>query len=406
MYNLNHPEKKQARGFDTPYRSDTFTEIVYSGGTVAHAAEKLDEFINSCHPEPSPYTLLFGEMHGHTNLSDAQPDIDTYFQVAENSAKLDFCAITDHDHGGVHSTELWGEKWDVIRQKVKEYHKPGKFTTLLAYERDSYPWYNNLVIYFKDPTAAFLRGKQPGCIDREELAALLAREDVLVVPHTTSFLDSGCDFDSIPASLMTPLIEVYSRWGTDEYFDNPNPVRIACRGGYWQDALKRGAKMGCICGSDDHQGTPGLIVLQATHLNLKYRFPGLTAVLAKENTREAIFEALKARRCYGLMGGRIQLDFRINGHFMGEEFSLRQLPEEQRECDVFFSVEADAPVRRVTVVKNSRDYMHFDGLPTQPCKLENQFIDYRHQNSTDYYYLRVELTDGRFAWCSPIWVET
>ena len=32
-------------------------------------------------------------------------------------------------------------------------------------------------------------------------------------------------------------------------------------------------------------------------------------------------------------------------------------------------------------------------------------FDYKQESACDYYYLRVELTDGRFGWTSPIWVE-
>ena len=401
MYGLNNKERKEARRYDTPMRSSEFTSIVYSGGTVENAPERMREFVRSCDPQPMEYKILFGEMHGHTDLSDARPNIDTYFTVAKEIAKLDFCAISDHDHGGVHSKELWNEeKWGKIKDAVKKYDEPGRFTTILAYERDAYPWYNNMVVYFNSHDAEIPRGSIDGEITKKELEWFLSREDMIVVPHTTSFLESGCDFASIPMELMTPMIEVYSRWGTDEYFGNPNPVRIACRGGYWHDALKKGAKMGCICGSDDHESMPGLIMGKTTHINLKYRYPGLTAVLVKENTLEAIFEALRSRRCYGLMGGRIQIDFRINGHYMGEEFDA-----EDDERAIWFSVIGDEPIKRITLVKNCEDYMHFDGMPVSPKKYSQLTTDYAHKGSKDHYYLRVELVDGRFAWTSPIWVN-
>ncbi len=401
MYGLDNKERKEARRYDTPLRSSHYTDIVYSGGTTPNAPQKMRAFMESCYPEPPEYRVLFGEMHGHTNLSDAQPDVDTYFTVAKQIARLDFCAISDHDHGGVHSTELWDRaKWERIRDAVNRYDEPGRFTTILAYERDAYPWYNNLVIYFNSHDGEIPRGSINGEITREELAWFLSRDDMLVVPHTTSFLDSGCDFARIPPELMTPMIEVYSRWGTDEYFGNPNPVRIACRGGYWQDALKKGARMGCICGSDDHESMPGMIKGEAKHPNLKYVYPGLTAVLARDNTLESIFEALRARRCYGLMGGRILIDFRIDGHYMGEEFDT-----DADERSVWFSVTADQAIRRISLVKNCEDYMHFDGMPAHPKKYEYLLVDYAGRGDRDYYYLRVELEDGRFAWTSPIWVN-
>ena len=146
--------------------------------------------------------------------------------------------------------------------------------------------------------------------------------------------------------------------------------------------------MGCIAASDDHfRGVKGY--------EKNYRgidaYAGKTGVLAEKNTLEAIFEALKARRCYGFMDGRIWIDFRINGHYMGEEFSDRN------DRSVYIRVEADAPVKTITVVKNCRNYI-------ETRQTELMIFDYRAERETDNYYLRVELADGRFAWTSPIWI--
>lgn len=396
-------ERKIAKKFDSITRTEDFTKIVYGGGNIENAGKKLEEILQSYTPEKSIYNIYFGEMHGHTYFSDALPDIDTYFHVARDLAQLDFCAVSDHDHGGVGCEELWGNKWKKTRDAVKKYYCPNRFVPILAYERDSYPWYNNLVVYFNDYDKEIPLGSIAGEITAKELVELLKRKDAIVIPHTTSSLHSGCDFDKIPLELMTPLIEVYSRWGTDEYFGNPNPVRTECRGGFWQDALKKGAKMGCVCGSDDHQKMPGMLMYEATHPNLIYPFPGLTAVLVKELTIDGIFEALKARRCYGLMGGRIDIDFRINGHYMGEEIVLGG----ETERFIWFSVKGDKPVKRVTVIKNGANYICFHGVPlcSPECIISDAFVDYSRETHCDYFYLRVELTDGRFAWTSPIWIN-
>ena len=158
MKGLENKEAKEARRYDSVMRAKSYTDVVYGGGKVQNAGQKLQETVESYRPEPSRYHIYFGEMHGHTDLSDAAPDIDTYFRVARDLAGLDFCAISDHDHGGIFSDELWGEKWDLTRRKVKEYAQQGKFLPILAYERDSYPWYDNLVIYFNEDIIPFLLG--------------------------------------------------------------------------------------------------------------------------------------------------------------------------------------------------------------------------------------------------------
>ena len=386
---MKHPERKLAKRFDMPGRAAAFTDLVYSGERGSWNEIRADQA--SRLPGKPEYNVYFGELHGHSNLSDGGPNIDDYFIRLRNLAGLDFGALSDHDHGGVGKPELWNDgKWELIQEKVRAYYAPGTFTTILAYERDSYPWYNNLVVYYRDDTGEMLRGVRDGEMTREELHRWLAREDLILVPHDTNVLSSGADFLAMELCDMVPMIQVWGRNSSCvEYMGNPLMPGDDCEGGHWQDALARGAKMGCIACSDDHSGMGGLMSGEGL-----YRCPGITGVWAEENTREAIFDALRARRCWGFMGpGRITVDFRIDGHYMGEEITVADDPA------IYCSITSETPVETVTVVKNCRDYIVLRG------KREQLFYDYRQEQDEDCYYLRVELTDGRMAWTSPIWVR-
>lgn len=401
---MKHPEKYVAKRYDTPNRSKEFTDVVYSGESNAHSVlwGRMMASQRSLDPEPPELIPLVGEMHGHTNLSDGHPDIDTYFQNIRDLAKLDFAVLTDHDHGGVGKPELWvgnPSKWDLIKQKAEEYCETGKFSTLLGYERDSYPFYNNLVLYFRDRNPEMVRGVRDGEFTAEELRSLLKRDDVIACPHDTYSLTSNADFMALPVDLITPFIEVISRGDAAEYMGNPCGAEYACcEGGFWQDALRRGAKMGVIGGSDDHDGMNGRMNPNGSYPS---KFPGVTGVWAKENTPVSIFEALRARRTFaymmgdpqGVMGGRVNIDFRVNGHYMGDTLSRSENPD----LTVFYRVEADVPVKRVTLVKNCRNYVAL-------AAASEVILDYRQETPTDVFYLRVELSDGRFGWTSPIWV--
>ncbi|MBE6675949.1 MAG: hypothetical protein E7594_03810 [Ruminococcaceae bacterium] len=398
---MNHPDKYLAKRYDTPNRSRAFTDAVYCKADATGA--DLDAAWRSLDPPAPELIPLVGEMHGHTNLSDGRPDIDTYFRNIRNLARLDFAVLTDHDHGGVGRPALWEgspSKWDLIRAKAHEYCEPGKFSTLLGYERDSYPFYNNLVLYFRDAEAEMVRGVRDGEITEDELRALLARDDVITCPHDTYSFTSNADFLALPTELHTPFIEVISRGDAAEYMGNPAGATYACcEGGFWQDALRKGAKMGVIGGSDDHSGMNGRVDDAQPY---PQKYPGVTGVWATANTPAAIFKALRAKRTYafmmgeasGEMRGRMEIDFRINGHYMGEVIPR---PE---SCDlkIFYRVKADVPIKRVTLVKNCRNYVALSAA-------SELILDYRQENATDYFYLRVELTDGRFGWTSPIWVE-
>lgn len=403
---MNHPDKYTAKRYDTPNRSRAFTDAVYSGTSDTPAAlwEKLRAAQRSLDLPAPDLIPLAGEMHGHTNLSDGGIDIDTYFKNIRDLAKLDFAVLTDHDHGGVGKPELWvgsPSKWDLMKAKANEYCEAGKFSTLIGYERDSYPFYNNLVLYFRDRDPDMVRGVRDGEITEAELRALLARDDVLTCPHDTYSLTSNADFMALPTELIPPFIEIMSRGDAAEYMGNPCGADYACcEGGFWQDALRKGAKMGVIGGSDDHGGTNGQY-----DPNLSYPecYPGVTGVWATENTPAAIFEALSAKRTFaymrgkpdGAMGGRMTIDFRINGHYMGETITR---PDETSDLTVFYRVEADVPVKRVTLVKNCRNYVALRDA-------SEVILDYHQETDCDCFYLRVELTDGRFGWTSPIWVE-
>ena len=388
---MKNPERMQASRFDLPYRCRAVTETVYGGegGSRGELLEKMQQAERAQMPAPPQYQVYFGELHGHTSLSDGRCDPEEYYPLLRDKAGLDFAALTDHDHGGVGKSELWGEKWEITKELAKRYYEPHRFTTLLAYERDSYPWYNNLIVYYKSHEGEMLRGAQDGEIFRKELREWLQREDLLLIPHDTSTLLWGTDFFSLEPEDMAPLLQIYSRYNYSERRDLQFLYDSDCEGGHWLDALARGARMGCVAGSDDHSGTNGLILPEKPY---PHNFPGITAVWARENTLPAIFEALKARRCYALMGGRIVLDFRLNGHYMGEE-----LPD-ARERQIYFKITADAPVDTVTLVKNGRDYIILQQ------KEEQLLLDTRKEQPTDYYYIRLRLSDGRMAWSSPIWV--
>ena len=134
-----------------PGRCQEFTDMVYSGKNemgMWPLWEKIQQTERKFHPPVSQYQPFIGEMHGHTAMSDGMRSLtpELYFERLKSLPGLDFAALSDHDHGGVATAELWDEgKWERIQKAVQSYYEPGKFTTLLASERD-YPYYNNMII--------------------------------------------------------------------------------------------------------------------------------------------------------------------------------------------------------------------------------------------------------------------
>jgi ribulose bisphosphate carboxylase small subunit len=103
-----------------------------------------------------------------------------------------------------------------------------------------------------------------------------------------------------------------------------------------QYLLEQGHQVGLVASTDDHLGYPGAYG------------EGLVAVHADTLTREAIMAALKARRTYAVSADRIELDFRLNGHWMGET-----LPTVNNR-NILVKVKGQDVIDRVEVLRNNK----------------------------------------------------
>ncbi len=203
------------------------------------------------------------------------------------------------------------------------------------------------------------------------------------------------------------FVEIFSVHGNSEYFGHSQNFMLMYHAGHFvQDALRMGHRLGIMYSSDSHNGHPGLSGLYDYHsyepesgMVDKNSCRGcLVGVYSKELTREAIWDALHNRRCYATTGKRIILDFRMDGHLMGEEYTARS------EREIFVKVIGTAPIAVIEILQDNQviftrkgkkeieEFTWYDRKPLN-CK-----VSY-------YYYVRVTQKDGEMAWASPIWVS-
>ncbi len=237
------------------------------------------------------------------------------------------------------SKDRFLKDWKLIQKVVAEFNKPGKFVTFLGYE-----WHGNRRIY-GDHNVYYLKDYETldGSEDIRKLYENLRRTTAIVIPHHTGYKvgERGKDWNFYDENL-SPFVEIYSSHGSSEGFNSPlsldNNLRMGPRvtGGTVQEGLNRGYKFGIIASGDNHRDFPG------------EWGNGLAAVFAHELTREALWDAFKKRRVYGVTGDRIKLYFTINGHIMGESF------EENRPININVEVEGSYAIDRVEIIKNGR----------------------------------------------------
>ncbi len=321
------------------------------------------------------YRLLFGDTHKHSNISrcssGTEPSLDDHYRYAHDVCRYDFMTMSDHSQ---HTTDF---NWWKLQKSADLYYIPGFFVTLFGYEASQkWPIGHRNVLFAARP-APIVRPSLDGTKTAVDIWKKLQGVPAITIPHTSADPGMGTNWkDHDPQ--FERLVEIFqSCRGSYEHDGCPRQHKNAtAKGGYVQDALAKGYRLGIIGSSDHGSGV------------------AYAAVYAKSLTREDVFEALHARRCYGSTAYGIVLDVRADGHWMGEEFST------DRPVAVTAFVRGYANVRSVELIRDGKVVRAWKvGKPE--AKLE--WSEEEAPKGTRYYYVRVILEDEEMAWSSPIW---
>ena len=132
-----------------------------AGGVLAVRAgnpEGLQGVSNPMLLSPSFDRIFWGDLHGHSNLSDGTGTPEDYYRYARDVAALDVVALTDHDHWGMRLSRPSPELWEEIREQVRRVPRAGALrdaARLRVDELDPRP-----------PPRALLRGRGRGASAR------------------------------------------------------------------------------------------------------------------------------------------------------------------------------------------------------------------------------------------------
>jgi hypothetical protein len=344
---------------------------------------------NPCVVTPDAPRVLFGDLHGHSNLSDGTGTPEDFYAYARDVAGLDVAALTDHDHWGIPFLDETPAHWRRIEAAALGYHEPGRFVTLLGYEWTSWIFGHRHVLHFAD--AAELRSSIDERFDTPaELWASLAGAPALTFAHHSAGDPVATDWRIPPDPVLEPVTEIVSVHGSSESFDSPRPVSGMLQGNTVRDALARGYRLGLVGSGDSHDGHPGLAHVASSGSS------GLAGILAAEATREAVLEALRARRVYATNGPRIVLDVTLDGAPMGAA-----LPAGAGKALVV-RVAAPEPLEAVEFVGPSGVLAATEAQGARSLAFEAEAPALA---AGDFLYVRVRQRDGGAAWSSPFFFE-
>ncbi|UCG32851.1 MAG: CehA/McbA family metallohydrolase [Phycisphaerales bacterium] len=339
---------------------------------------------------PSQYTLYWADLHGHSNFSDGTALPEDWYRYARDVSRLDVAVLTDHGHWGYTLLDEDKAAWRHILEVSRSYHEPGRFVTFPGYEWTNWQYGHKHVIFADESEAVVITSFDEKTDEPKELWAALAERDCITVDHHPGG-GPVPTFWKYYDPHFEPVVEITSVHGVSEAMGHPKCIYNPVESGMVQSALARGYRLGIVGSGDTHDGHPGMRALGGG-------CGGLAGIYATALTREAVLEALRARRVYATTGCRAVLRFHMGDVHMGGVATLDD-PNQERKLSV--SVLGDAPVKSVTVVKNNETV----GQRTCEGLLESwEWVDPAPACDGDYYYVRIEQADGEWVYSSPIWI--
>ncbi|MBI3237024.1 MAG: DUF3604 domain-containing protein, partial [Chlamydiales bacterium] len=215
------------------------------------------------------------------------------------------------------------------------------------------------------------------------------------------------------------VVEIYNAWGSSECLEKEGNLRpITSEDGTGvsesdkgsiRKALNRNCRFGFVAGGLDDRG----IYSEFYESSQVQYTPGLTAILAVEQTREALWQALYNRCCYATTGERIIIGFSIAGASMGSELNTKLKPGLSFNRHIHIWAAGTDTIKEISIIRNS---VVCHTVFPQSTESDFTFDDTENLSkialkSPDerppfvYYYVRIVQNNGHIAWASPIWID-
>jgi len=268
--------------------------------------------------------VYYGDIHSHCHeVGYGYGSVEEAY--ANAASQLDFASVTAHAHWpdlpvgekrltGTVKYHLDGfqraeDGWSRLLEITNAANEPGQFVTFPSFEWHSLR-HGDHNVYFRNTGGKIIRAHDLKAM-RTHLRRMQERgTDAFLLPHHIGYLSGyrGINWADF-SSEFSPVVEIFSMHGLAESDDAPYPYLHTMgprdERSTMQYGLREGNLFGVIGSTDHHSAFPG-----------SYGY-GRMAVWAEDLTRDAIWDAIAARRTYALSGDRVALSFSVNGQPMG-----------------------------------------------------------------------------------------
>jgi len=339
--------------------------------------------------EPPDLRLYWGDPHWQTFFSDGIRCPEELYAFARDEAFLDFGALADHVEA------LTDRQWEYFVDVTNDYNELGRFATLVGLEWTNHaPGHRN--VYYRGDYGPVLRSRDPKCDTLEKLWAALEGLDAIAIPHHTSNVKMGCDWSLGWNPKYEKAVEIYSIWGNSECpaeHGNPRPIRHVGgeeKGHHVIDALRKGFRFGFVGGGDIHDGRPGdCLAIHQPELEIYKSLytQGLTAALAPDLTRDAVYDAIRDHRTYATTNSRIYLDVSLGKQAAAPCLNVKAASEDG--------------IQEAVLVRNGEAAATAE--PTSDRRIVETRFEAGISRPEEFCYVRLHTDAGNMAWSSPVW---
>ncbi|MBS0620448.1 MAG: DUF3604 domain-containing protein [Verrucomicrobia bacterium] len=357
----------------------------------------------------------WGMLHGESERVDSAENIETCLRHFRDDRNAQFYGTSSFENVEETSNELW----KVISTQVAEFNEDHRFITFLGTQ-----WFHESpeeglrqLIYAKD-NKPILRKKDAKASALSKIYKSHSPKELLSIPSFTMAKGMESHFTAFDPEFER-VVEIYNAWGSSECTEkegNTRPISSEDKKGVFESekgsirkALGNNCRFGFVAGGLDDRGIFGAFYESA---QVQYS-PGLTCILAVEQTREALFQALYNRSCYATTGVRMVLGFYIAGSQMGTELNTKAKPGLSFNRHITGFAAGTSTIQEILIVRNGKPWhtirpnqsqYEFAIDDTDPLgKIVLESSDERPPFV--YYYLRITQDDGHIGWSSPIWID-
>lgn len=364
-----------------------------------------------CLPEGA-LSLFWGALHSESERVDSAENIESFLRHMRDDKSFQFFATSNFDS----EEETSNEVWKGVVQQVTEFNEDDRFVAMLGFQWLGEPKEEGLrhFIYSKD-SKAIMRRKDTKNNSLKKIYKTNNPKELIAIPSLTMGKSTCYDFADFNPEFER-VVEIYNAWGSSECSAKEGNIRpIHGKGisetveGSIQKALNNGCRFGFVAGGYDDRG-PYSTLYDTDQTQYP---PGLTAILAKEHSRNSLFEALQARSCYATTGERMILGLHIAGFNMGSEIDTKTRPGLEINRHITGYCIGTQPIEEACIIRNGKvlrklpikegivEFEVDDMEPLSQIALEPK----EDRPPFAYYYLRAIQADGHVAWSSPIWVD-